>query len=153
MFDVEMLATIDADLAGAQQGDRDAQLRLMNFHVPWLLVYARTVNDRIIQGFYANVPSPDEKEQPDPESIEEDPTSKAVEDENVENASEDAEEGLENIEGGSEDAPETGEDSEAAPGSPTALAEEAAIAEASEVDPLDELLVRGSDEDPDVYLD
>lgn len=103
MFDVERLKTIDADLAGAQQGDRDAQLRLMNFHVPLLLVFARTVNDRIEQGFYAG------KADPVVGEPEEQPTSE-VENENVENASEDAEEGSKNVEGGSEDAPETSEE-------------------------------------------
>jgi len=166
MFDVEVLATIDADLAGAQQGDRDAQLRLMNFHVPWLLVFARTVNTRIIEGFYA------EKADPVVGEPEEQPTSK-VENENIEDASKDTEEGSENVEGGSEDALETtetekvealeadqddsvGEDSVAVPGSSTALAEDAAIAEANEnkgdpisssephleSDPLDELVLK-----------
>lgn len=119
MFDVERLKTIDADLAGAQQGDRDAQLRLMNFHVPWLLVFARTVNDRIEQGFYAldwektsdalEVDADSGKADPVVGEPEEQPTSE-VENENVEDASEDASEGSENVEGGSEDAPEAEEE-------------------------------------------
>ncbi len=152
MFDVEKLAVIDADLAGAQQGDRDAQLRLMNFHIPWLLVFARTVNDRIEQGFYADAPE-----------SEEDLTPEVVEDEGTEDTPEDVEEGSEDSADAPEDAPETeeveeehvkvregdpvsssephleadqddsiGEDSVAEPGSPTALAEEAAIVEANE---------------------
>lgn len=178
MFDVKRLATIDADLAGAQQGDRDAQLRLMNFHIPWLLVFARTVNDRIEEGFYA--------QKADPVVGEPEPTSE-VENENVKDAPEDVEEGSKDSADTPEDAPETkeveeehvkvregdpvsssephleadqddsiGEDSVAAPGSPTALAEDAAIAEAEAKDvagpgsdPLDELLVRGPAENLD----
>lgn len=174
MFDEARLAIIDKDLAGAQQGDRDAQLRVLNSHVGWLLHFARYVNMKVA-AFDAEqaewektsdaleVEADSDKADPVVGEPDEIPVLTFPEMETgVEiNTTPDVAEGAVIVENEGEPVGVvSGEDSVAEPGSPTALAEDAAIAEAAaEVeakdvagpgsDPLDELLVRGPVENLD----
>ena len=124
MFDEARLAVIDRDLAFAQQGDRDAQIRVLNSHVSWLLHFARYVNMKVAE-YEAEMADTEETENVQPED-DQDETVLAP---------------LGVISGDEEDVV-------AEPGSPTALAEDAAIAEANENEDANESDVVENEGDP-----